>query len=297
MVRPLLLQYHSRPVQAVKVNKDGDLFLSCSADGKVCLCRTSNGDRVGVYEGHGNTAVKCCDIDLNSKLVVSGGADSRVVFYEAETGEIMHNLDHGGLLKSVEFNQHPTKNTKIVTANDKFMEVPNQIAVWEFDFSDPMNPVCEKTLSITDEIPTKVTKVKWGPFDETLISIHQEGTAYVWNCKDASPCHMLQAHNAPCTSLQFNEERTLMVTTSRDCTVKLWETKGYECIKKMESNRPFNDAAISPLYKETGSNKDPKFHIIAGGGVSARDVTTVQEAGFESVLFNFVNEEEVRKIY
>ena len=27
----------------------------------------------------------------------------------------------------------------------------------------------------------KATKCAWGPFDETLITIHEEGTVFIWN--------------------------------------------------------------------------------------------------------------------
>lgn len=290
MVKPLLLQYHSRPITQVKFNKDGDLFLSCSNDARVTLIKTETGERLGVYEGH-EGAVKSCDINLESTIVVSGGADSKVCFYRADTGEVIHELNHGGIIKCVEFNQHPAHNNRIVTCADKFKSDPHKICVWRFDFEGaPSEHYCELMQQIDQELPMKATKVKWGPFDETLISVHEEGTFCVWDVRSGAQIRLIEAHHGPITGLQFNDDRTLMLTCSKDRCVKLWETQEYKNIKKYESNRPFNDCAISPLYKD---KKDPKFHIIAGGGVEARDAAMVSEGGFESVIFNMVLEEEV----
>ena len=69
--------------------------------------------------------------------------------------------------------------------------------------------------------------MKWGPFDETLISIHEEGTFCVWDVHEAGLIKVVDAHQQPIKSLTFNENRTLMLTASRDRTVKLWETQEY----------------------------------------------------------------------
>lgn len=294
MVRPFLLQYHSRPVTGVRFNQDGDLFLSSSNDGRVNLMRTENGERIGTYEGHGKSAVKSVDISLDSKIVVTAGADSQVIFYHAHNGEVIHKLNHGGIVKCVEFNQNPAENDRIVTCSDKFKDSPNCVSVWRFDFSSS-EPICHREVFIHDLLPMKAAKAKWGPFDETLVSIHDEGTFCVWDIIADEPrmVKIVEAHTQAIGGLQFNSDRTLMLTASRDRTVKLWETQEYANIKKYESDRPFNDAAISPLYKD---GVHPKYHIMAAGGVEARDAATTSAGGFETVFFNMVLEEEIGTI-
>lgn len=291
MVKPYLLQYHSRPVTSVRFNKDGDLFITSSNDGRCCLVRTETGERIGTYEGH-EGAIKSCDINIDTTMVVTAGADSKVCFYNARTGEVIYTLNCGGIVKGVEFNQHPEQVNKIVTCADKFKNCPNNISVWEFDFSGS-TPHVERKLCIEEELPMKATMVKWGPFDETMISIHEEGTFCVWDIQNGNLIKLVEAHQQPIKSLQFNANRTLMLTASRDRTVKMWETQQYSKLKVYTSNRPFNDAVISPLYSDP---HNPKYHVIAGGGVEAREVTQTTEGGFESVIFNMVLEEEVGTI-
>lgn len=291
-MRPLLLQYHSRPVRTVKFNRDGDIILSCSDDGLVNCISATTGERIGSYNGHNGAAVKSADINLDSTLVVSGGADSNVVFYDAETGHILYILDHGGILKGVEFNQNPGKNNEIVTCSDRFQNYKNRICVWEFDNLERSPDPCKLVLQIDATLPLKATKVKWGPFDKTLISIHEEGQFCVWNRK-GDLLRTISAHHQSITGIQFNHDRSLMITCSRDQTAKLWEMADYENVKTYKTNRPLNDSAISPLY----TNHDhPKYHVLAGGGVEAIHAATTAEGGFETVLFNMVMEEEIGTI-
>merc|ERR1712194_634176 len=101
----------------------------------------------------------------------------------------------------------------VVTCNDKFKSasegmIPNRIMVWSW-----VNEECKRKLSIDDELPMKATKVKWGPFDETLVAIFEEGQFVVWDAQDGSMLKNVSAHSAAITSLNFTEDRMLMITS------------------------------------------------------------------------------------
>merc|ERR1712194_571346 len=133
-------------------------------------------------------------------------------------------------------------------------------------------------------------------------------TAQLLKCVDA--------HLMPIKNIQFNMplpgytggcgERTLMLTASRDKTCKLWELQEYSLLKTYKSNRPLNDAVVSPLYQidpnsvpigdKSEGPKEPRYHVICGGGIEARDVTTSVEGGFESVFFHLVSTEELCQV-
>lgn len=354
-MRPLLLQYHTRPVTQVKYNRDGDLIVSSSNDGNICLIRSETGDRIGSYHGH-EGAVKDVDISRDSSMIVSGGADSRVCFFETRSGQAIYTLMSGGILKSVEFNQRPAGANLVASCADKFRSTPNNISLWRFwngslgdpNATEPLFFVPESSsesknnfedfriellCEISDsQLPMKASSVRFGPFDETLISSHDEGTLYVWKMPadlndDGTPgaaqlLKCVDAHTMAIKSLQFNiglpgcganncGERTLMLTASRDKTCKLWETQEYGLLKTYDAGRPLNDAVLSPLYqlpevsenaqiKKKGQDVDmpqmPRYHVICGGGVEAREVTTSVEGGFESVFFHLVSEEELCQV-
>lgn len=298
-MHPHLLCLHERPLTLIKFNYDGDFFLTCAKDGDVCLIRTETCERVGTYNPVGDKAgaAYAVDITMDSQFVVAAHSDGKLIFYTFE-GEQLANVNHGGTLKYVEWNQKPGEQNMVCTCNDKFDSksmgpTPNRIMVWQFE---PL----KRLLSIDSELPMKATKVKWGPFDETLVSIFEEGTIGIWDSKNGDKLKLLDAHKGPVTSLNFSEDRMLMITASRDCTAKLWTMdEKYECVKTYETDRPLNDAAISPLYNaDPTSGQAPKYHLLLGGGQDAKDVTTTAGSSgkFEALLWHMVYEEEIGTI-
>jgi translation initiation factor 3 subunit I len=290
-MRPYLLHMHERPLTLIKFNYDGDFFITCAKDGEVCLIRTDTCERVGTYNPVGDKAgaVFAVDVTMDSSHVVTANADGKLVYYTF-TGEQVGQINHGGILKYVEWNQKPGAQNMVVTCNDKFKSsseglVPNRIMIWQFQPS-------KKLLTISEELPMRATKVKWGPFDETLVSIFEEGTVIIWDADSGRKLNVIDAHKGPITSMNFSEDRMLMITSSKDQCAKLWAMDEHECIKTYETDRPLNDVAISPLFK---AEKDPKLHILMGGGQDAKDVTTTASSNgkFEATLWHMVYGEEI----
>lgn len=298
-MHPHQLHLHERPLTSIKFNYDGDFFLTAGKDGDVCLVRTETCERIGTYHPQGDKAgaVFAVDVTLDSKYVVTASADGKLAFYKFE-GDFIHSLPHGGILKCVEWNQKPGEQNLVVTCNDKFKDgnssqpTPNRIMVWQFE------PV-KKMLTIDAELPMKASKVKWGPFDETLVSIFDEGYIIIWDAVKGDKIKQIDAHKGSITNMNFSPDRMLMITASKDQTAKLWAMDDeYELVKTYETDRPLNDAAISPLYDPKEPETSPKYHILMGGGQDAKDVTTTGASSgkFEALLWNMVYAEEIGTI-
>merc|ERR1719334_2848977 len=80
---------HQRPITCVRTNRDGDLLWTASMDKTAMLWSTSNGERIGTYDGH-NGALYDCDVDYNSKYLLTAGADSTVKLWAVDTGKELH---------------------------------------------------------------------------------------------------------------------------------------------------------------------------------------------------------------
>lgn len=298
-MKPYTMHIHERPLTLVKFCHDGDFFMTCAKDGEVNLVRTETVERVGTYAPPGEKpgAMYACDVTMDCAYVVTAGADGKLQFYLFD-GTHVKTVNHGGILKYCEWNQKPGAQNKVVTCNDKFTTkadgpTPNRIMVWSFDEETG----CKRLLTIDSKLKLKATKVKWGAFDESLISIDEEGYVSVWDATNGAALHSFEAHKATCTSLNFNEDRTLMVTTSKDHTCKLWGTDTFELVKTYKSDRPLNDAAITPLFDSTDADKK-RYHIIMGGGQDAKDVTTTASSSgkFEPMMWHMVFEEEIGQV-
>merc|ERR1719221_603564 len=128
---------------------------------------------------------------MDCAYVTTANADGKLMFYSF-TGEQVKICNHGGILKYVEFNMKPGHQNMVVTCNDKFKSqnegsIPNRIMVWSWQ-----NEECKRILSIDDQLPMKATKVKWGPYDETLVSIFEEGTVAVWDANNGKQLKLFQ---------------------------------------------------------------------------------------------------------
>jgi len=298
-------QFHERPITLVKLNQDGDFILTCAKDGECVLMRTENCELVGTFEpedGGKFGAIYAIDITKDSEHVVVAGADGRLIFFKM-SGKQVQVLNHGGILKYCEFNQKPGGQNMVVTCNDKFKSqtdgsIPNRIMIWQWQ-NAAGQPSMKRLLSIDTDLPMKASKVKWGPYDESIISIFEEGQVIMWDSESGRKLYTIGAHHSPVTGFNFDRDRMLMITCSKDTTAKLWalDEGEPELVKTYKTDRPLNDAAIYPLVGCQGET-EPKYHVLLGGGQDAKDVTTTAASSgkFEAAIWHMIYEEEIGSV-
>jgi translation initiation factor 3 subunit I len=69
-----MLQGHERAITQIKYNREGDLLFSSAKDSKPNVWFSTNGERLGTYNGH-QGAVWCIDVDWTCKKLMSGSGD------------------------------------------------------------------------------------------------------------------------------------------------------------------------------------------------------------------------------
>jgi len=102
-MQPVFLTGHSRPVNQVKFNHDGDLLFTCSDDGTVCMYETFQLVRIGVFKI--NEACRSIDITKDSKYLIVSATTVGLQFYDIGTGRRLHEVKVPGV------------NSKIVALN------------------------------------------------------------------------------------------------------------------------------------------------------------------------------------
>lgn len=94
-MQPVYLTGHSRPVNQVKHNYDGDLLFTCSDDGTVCMYETNQLMRIGVFKI--NEACRSIDLTKNSKYMIAAATTVGVQVYDIKTGERLHAVQVPGV--------------------------------------------------------------------------------------------------------------------------------------------------------------------------------------------------------
>ncbi len=81
-----MLQGHTRAITQIKYNREGDLIFSAAKDASPCVWYSSNGERLGTFDGHNGT-VWCLDVDWKTQQVLTGGGDMTIRLWDCESGK------------------------------------------------------------------------------------------------------------------------------------------------------------------------------------------------------------------
>ncbi|PWZ00390.1 putative TIF34-translation initiation factor eIF3, p39 subunit [Testicularia cyperi] len=294
-MRPILLSGHERSLTQIKFNREGDLLFSCAKDQIINAWFSHNGERLGTYEGHNGT-VWSIDVDSTSTLLVSGSADNQMRLWEVATGKCLFVWEFNTAAKRVAFSEDCTQ---ILVVTEARMGHKGALRVFRIN-RDPASWTqqdLEPTRTITFSGP-KAVVAAFAPCDEYIVTGHENGKVALYyhdekepesgidaeleeNSVDAHPGEMI-------SDLQMSADRTYFVTSSRDKTSKLIDSKTLSIIKTYATETPLNSASIHPT----------KPFVIVGGGQDAMNVTTTsaRQGRFETRFWHKVFEEECARL-
>lgn len=84
---------------------------------------------------------------------------------------------------------------------------------------DSEEPMCKLELEGSN---TKITAAQWGLFDERLVTAHEDGEVRLYDIRSLkTPVKRTTPHKDAINDLQFNKDRTMFITASRDHTAKV----------------------------------------------------------------------------
>eukprot|EP00180_Rhodochaete_pulchella_P001658 Plantae.Rhodophyta-Rhodochaete_pulchella.ctg25023.p1 GENE.Plantae.Rhodophyta-Rhodochaete_pulchella.ctg25023~~Plantae.Rhodophyta-Rhodochaete_pulchella.ctg25023.p1 ORF type:complete len:189 (+),score=33.03 Plantae.Rhodophyta-Rhodochaete_pulchella.ctg25023:74-568(+) len=110
-----------------------------------------------------------------------------------------------------------------------------------------------------------------------------------WDVETGKAVQSIEAaHKLTVTDLQFSADFEQFVTSSKDMSVKLWDTRDMRLLKEYKTDRSINSAAISPIFD----------HVIVGGGQDAAAVTTTgdREGKFDAKFMHKIYTEEFGRV-
>jgi translation initiation factor 3 subunit I len=102
----------------------------------------------------------------------------------------------------------------------------------------------------------KATCLGWTIGDETIIAGFDSGLLVKYDAQTGKEVARSKTHSDRVNRLQFNKDKTMLITASRDCNSKLVDPHTLEVVKTYKTDRPVNGASIAPCHP----------HILLGGG-------------------------------
>jgi len=282
-MRPILLKGHTRPLTHIRFNREGDLLFSAGKDHKACVWYSHNGERLGTYNGHSG-AIWCLDVNFNTTRLLTGSSDTTAKLWDCATGRELYSFPHKAVVRSVGF-AHGERMI-LAVQDQSFSQIPT-IFIYnlaeDLKMQDP-TPVRQ----MTEPDMKKQNAALWGSLNQTILSAGDDGFVRVWDVETGKQITKVLAHKKAINNIQFSKDHTMFITASSDFSAKLFDTRECKLLKTYQSDRPINDAAISPIMN----------HVIIGGGQEAMNVTvTSAKAGhFEVDFFHLIYEEQLGSV-
>uniref|UniRef100_A0A4W5L2L9 Serine-threonine kinase receptor-associated protein n=1 Tax=Hucho hucho TaxID=62062 RepID=A0A4W5L2L9_9TELE len=246
--KPILLQGHERSITQIKYNREGDLIFSVAKDTVANVWYSVNGERLGTYNGH-TGALWCVDCDWDTKNVLTGSADNsckQLAMLNTSSAVRTCGFDFSGNI--------------IMFSTEKQMGY--QCFLNYFDLRDPPSRLVSVPYLTVPCAESKITSAVWGPLGEFVIAGHENGEINQFSAK-----------------INDIQTSTMVITASKDCSSKLFDSATLDHIKSFKTERSVNSAAISPIMD----------HVVMGGGQEAMEVTRIGK--FEARFFHAAYEE------
>lgn len=198
--------------------------------------------------------------------------------WNVQTGECLETYNHRGPVRGVSWAED---NRRFATISDPFVEHNPKVSVFEVGDS---SPILEVDIPKEGAKRVTATNIWWTYLNEHLFVSFDNGLVRLYDPESGEIVNQVRIHDKKINRVQFNQEKTLFITSSADFTSKLYDAVHLEHLKSYKTDRPVNDAVIS----------EHKDHILLGGGQEAMSVTTTagKVGKFETRFFHLVYEEE-----
>ena len=138
-------------------------------------------------------------------------------------------------------------------------------------------------------IGSKPTVCTFGVTPNVILTGHESGKVALFDAKTGEETLTNQrAHMDVVTDLQLSPDRTYFITSSKDKTARLHDSRTLRVLKTYQTETPLNSAAIAP----------GKPYVLLGGGQDAMSVTTTssRQGKFETRFWHKIFEEELGRV-
>lgn len=279
-MRPILLKGHDGPLTCVRYNKDGDLLFTTCRRGRINLWYSDDGERIGTYNsGAKPGAVMYVDVTFGSTQLASASMDQTARIWDVETGKNTRSFELHAGARCVSWS---SGDKMLAVVQDPFQDQTSCIKLFDTTSGQMIKQID------TDYGLPKINRALFGPLNKKLIVCNEGGGLLGYDVATGE-CEVERCDNEmEIPDFNFAQDQMTFIVACKDYTATLYDTHTMEPIKKYESDRPINSAAISPLMD----------HVVLGGGQDAAAVTTTagRSGKFEANFFHKIYATEIGKV-
>jgi WD40 repeat protein len=242
------LRGHKSWIWSIAFSPDGTLLASSSVDGLTKLWDIHTGECVQTLKGHTSASVGVAFSEDSQKLA-RGGFDRTIKIWDVRTGECLQMLEgHQNSVWSVLF----LSDTQLVSSS-----YDHTIKVWDLASGN-----CTRTLQ-GHRAP--VLGLSLSVDGQHLASSSLDQTVKIWNVETGNCVQTLTGHRGIVASVLFcpDDHRNLsrhslselLISSSLDETIKLWDIQTGTCLQTLHPPRPYEKMNILGVTGLTEAQK------------------------------------------
>ena len=296
-MRPIILSGHSRPMRAIKFNKDGDLLFTGSDDRYVSMWAAESGERIGTF--HHTAAVNALTITHDSKILITGDKTGSCYFWEVNTGKLLKKIETEAsfAIRSVDLSY--VDDYLCFGFGGRGKDAKSGIKIYSVDDILKANTNAENIvenlnakIDISPEKGIKFSLCKFIDLGKNIVFTSEEGYIGLIDVSTGKIIKTNKIHSKEIMDMDISNKEEIIMTASKDGKSHIIDPETLDIIQTIFPEDPvrnLNACKISPLFDISDEN-EAKFHGIVGGGQDARDVTNTdsRKGGFEMIIYNIM---------
>lgn len=284
------LSASTRPITTVQINRNGDMLFATGKDGVTSTWYTDIGERLGTYDGVHRGAVYDLDVDFDSKLILTGGADCKLGVWNVTTGTLLRMVNLQDRVSAVKWACGDQSFLVCTVSQNK-----SQTLVYDFDpdiwaQGEAVQPrICFPSKGTQGHVG-KINAALWGPVNNYIFTAGEDGTIRQWDMtgNEVQRVDFNPNGSTVITSLSISPDNTMLCASGRDGTARLFDIQSLKCLRVFRSGKPLNCALLHPTLD----------CIIVCGGIAEHEVAIKahSKGTFEVEFFHTIFEEKIGEV-
>jgi len=194
-------------------------------------------------------------VSVNTTQLASASMDQTVRLWDVETGKHISEFELQAGSRCVSI---ASGDKMLAVVQDPYQDQQSCVRIFDVTSNQEI-----KKIDMEYGCP-KANRALFGPLNKKLIVVNEGGGLLGYDVASGE-CEVERCDNeVEIPDLSFSHDQMTFIVACKDHTATLYDTHSMEPIKKYQSDRPINSAAMSPLMD----------HVILGGGQDAAAVTT-----------------------
>jgi periodic tryptophan protein 2 len=206
------LSISGHQISSVKMNPSGDwIAFGCPHLGQLLVWEWKSETYVLKQQGH-LFDMKCLAYSPDGSLIATGGDDGKVKIWNASSGYCFVTFsDHTCSISDIAFSSRG--NVVFSASLDGTVRAYDLVRYRCFrTFTAPSESIVQFTSVVCDPSGDIVCAGAMDPFE-----------VFVWSLRTGQLLDVLSGHEGPISGLAFNTNRSLLVSSSWDKSVKVWD--------------------------------------------------------------------------